>query len=112
MELEPMAFISLVILCSRLLTTARTPIIQNIPMVTPNNERKVRSLFFHNSCSAILKLLPMISSVRRIMKQIYRKLREEGKILFGRREVRGFGGPKSEVRSRRSEVRSQKEHPV
>src|SRR3990170_1594386 len=55
---------------------------QKIPMVIPNKERKVRSLFFHNSSIAILKLLLIISIVRRIMVQIYRIEGELMKILF------------------------------
>src|SRR5690348_18257947 len=67
---------------SRLFTVASTPIMQNIPMVIPNSERKVRSLFFHSSCRAMIKLLPTISIVRRIMVQIYDKQRSEEVILY------------------------------
>src|SRR5436190_2120338 len=46
---------------------------QKMPMVIPNKERKVRSLFFHSSCKAILKLVKIISNVRRIIHQNYKK---------------------------------------
>jgi hypothetical protein len=41
---------------------------QNMPMVTPKRERKVRSLFFQSSCKAILKLVAVISKMRRMNK--------------------------------------------
>src|SRR5687767_6162014 len=48
------------IACSRLLTVDNTLMMQNIPIVTPNSERNVRSLFERNSATAILKLLNMM----------------------------------------------------
>jgi hypothetical protein len=41
---------------SRESTAARTAIMENIPMVTPNKDRKVRSLLFINALTAKLKL--------------------------------------------------------
>jgi hypothetical protein len=66
--LVPKDFISLWIFLSRLPSVAITPIMQKIPMVMPNKERNVRSLFFHNSCRAILRLLKIISIERSINK--------------------------------------------
>jgi hypothetical protein len=54
---------------------------QKIPMVIPKRERKVPSLFFHDSCRAIFRLLSTISSVRS-MEQIYRLCGRRGRNLF------------------------------
>jgi hypothetical protein len=45
----------------KLSTVASTLIIQKMPTVMPNNDKKVRSLLERNSCNAILKLLMTIS---------------------------------------------------
>jgi hypothetical protein len=54
---------------------------QKIPIVIPKRDRKVRSLFFNNSCIAILKPLAIIAKLRRIL-QIYAMASVPGKILF------------------------------
>lgn len=42
--------------CCKLSNTVNTEMMQNIPMVTPNKERKVRNLLLRNSLNTIAKL--------------------------------------------------------
>jgi hypothetical protein len=48
---------------SRLLTVDNTPMMQKIPMVTPNNDKKVLILFLPSSWMASLSVVRSISSV-------------------------------------------------
>ena len=63
-------------------TVASTLMRQKMPIVIPNKEINVRSLFFNNSCKAILKLLVIISMERRITMQIYRIVGEKRSFIW------------------------------
>lgn len=60
MVLFPRDLMSVCTFCSRLFTVASTPMMQKIPMVMPNSDKKVRSLLAQSSWVAILRLVKRI----------------------------------------------------